>query len=274
MSDSSSPVPPGDRIDTTVPHNARVWNFFLGGKDNFEVDRAAAEQYRAAFPEIVDVARADRAFLARAVRYMVEEAGIRQFLDIGTGLPTLDNTHEVAQRLAPESRIVYVDNDPLVLVHARALLAGDPQGATDYIEADLREPDTMLRHAARTLDFGQPVGIMLLGILHFLLDQEDPWAIVNRLVDAVPSGSHLALTHATQELGGTANAEAQRSWNEKATVPLTARTRAQITGFFEQLELLEPGVVPLGRWRPEPAGGDAVEVAGYCAVGRKPPAAP
>jgi O-methyltransferase involved in polyketide biosynthesis len=270
VSESPSTASPSDRIDTTVPHNARVWNYFLGGKDNFEVDRMAAEQYRATFPEIVDVARADRAFLARAVRYMVEEAGIRQFLDIGTGLPTLDNTHEVAQRLAPESRIVYVDNDPLVLVHARALLVGDPRGATDYIEADLRAPDAILRHASQTLDFNQPVAIMLLGILHFLLDQEDPRGIVNRLVGAVAPGSHLALTHATQELGGDANAEAQRSWNEKATVPLTARTREQITGFFEQLQLLEPGVVPLGRWRPDPATGEPVDVAGYCAVGRKP----
>ena len=270
MTDNKPHQSLNDRIDTTVPHNARVWNYFLGGKDNFAADRAAAEQYRAIFPDIVDIARADRTFLSRAVTYMVEEAGIRQFLDIGTGLPTLDNTHEVAQRLAPEARVVYVDNDPLVLVHARALLVGSPAGATDYIEADLREPDNILRAAARTLDLTRPIAIMLLGILHFIGDHEQPHRIVNHLLDAVPSGSHMALTHATRELGGQANTEAQQFWNDNATVPITARTRQEITTFFDHLEILEPGVVPLGRWRPETTTTTPVEVAGYCGVGRKP----
>jgi len=263
---------PSAKIDTTVPHNARVWNYWLGGKDYYPVDQAAGDQYRKIFPDIVDIARADRAFLGRVVRYLAGEIGIRQFLDIGTGLPTLDNTHEVAQRVAPTSRIVYVDNDPLVLVHARALLTSIPHGATDYIEADLRDPDTILAGAAETLDFTQPVALMLFGILHFLRDQEGPHQIVARLLAAMPSGSYLALTHATLELGGQANAEAQRFWNENATVPLTARTRQEITRFFDGLEILEPGVVALGRWRPEPspAGQPEVEVAGYCGVGRKP----
>jgi len=262
---------PSPKIDTTVPHNARVWNYWLGGKDHYPVDRAAGDQYREIFPEIVDIARADRAFLGRVVRYLAGEVGIRQFLDIGTGLPTLDNTHEVAQRVAPASRIVYVDNDPLVLVHARALLSSSPQGVTDYIEADLREPDKILDAAAGTLDFTQPVAVMLLGILHFIRDREGPHQIVTRLLDAVPSGSYLALTHATLELGGQANAEAQRFWNENATVPLTPRSSQEIARFFDGLELLEPGLVALGRWRPEPGPGvPPAEVAGYCGAGRKP----
>jgi O-methyltransferase involved in polyketide biosynthesis len=267
VTDSASP--PSDKIDTTVPHNARVWNYFLGGKDNYAVDRAAAEEYRSIFPEIVDIARADRAFLASAVNHVVA-AGVRQFLDIGTGLPTLDNTHEVAQRLAPESRVVYVDDDPLVLVHARALLVGSAEGATDYLHADLREPDRILAAAARTLDFTRPVAVMLLGILHFLTDDDGPHEIVRRLVDATCAGSYLALTHATRELGGQANAEAQQFWNDNAAVPITARSHQQIIAYFDRLDLVEPGVVPLGRWRPEPSAGTPVEVAGYCGVGRKP----
>jgi hypothetical protein len=265
------------KIDTTVPHSARVWNYWLGGKDNYPVDREAGDQYRQIFPQIVDIARADRGFLSRAVRYMAGEAGIRQFLDIGTGLPTLDNTHQVAQDVAPESRIVYVDNDPLVLVHARALLTSTPEGACDYIEADLREPDKILNEAAATLDFARPVAITLLGILHFVPDDEQAYQIVTRLMDAVPSGSYLALTHATLDpsLGGEAtaeaNAEAQAFWNENAAVPITPRTGEQVLRFFEGLEMIEPGLVSMSRWRPEPnRWGDPPEVAGFCGVGRKP----
>ena len=268
MTDASEQAP---KIDTSVPHSARVWNYFLGGKDNFAVDRAAGDQYQAVFPGIMDIARADRAFLGRAVRYLAGEAGVRQFLDIGTGLPTLDNTHEVAQRVAPSSRIVYVDNDPMVLVHARALLTSSSEGATDYVEADLRDPDGVLEAAAKTLDLSRPVGVMLLGILHFVADSAEVRSIIDRLLSAVPSGSHLALTHATLELGGQANADAQADWNEKAAVALTPRTQAEIAGFFEQLELLEPGVVTMSRWRPDETMRDLpAEVAGYCAVGRKP----
>jgi S-adenosyl methyltransferase len=258
-------------FDTTVPHSARVWNYFLGGKDNFAVDRAAGDQYREIFPEIMDIARADRGFLGRAVRYLAGEAGVRQFLDVGTGLPTLDNTHEVAQRVAPSSRIVYVDNDPLVLVHARALLVGNPEGATNYIEADLREPDRILEAAAATLDYSRPVAIMLLGILHFILDTDEAYAIVARLIEAVPSGSYLSMTHATLEIGGQGNAEAQADWNAKAAVPITPRTKQQIARFYQDLVLVEPGIVSMTQWRPDAAAEELpAEVAGYCAVGRKP----
>jgi S-adenosyl methyltransferase len=277
VSEAPAPGNGASKIDTTVPHSARVWNYWLGGKDHYPVDRRAGDEYRRIFPQIVDIARADRAFLGRAVRYMAREAGIRQFLDIGTGLPTLDNTHEVAQKVAPESRIVYVDNDPLVLVHARALLTSAPEGATDYIEADLREPDKILAGAAATLDFGKPVALTLLGILHFISDHEEAYRITRHLLGAVPSGSYLALTHATLDpsLGGEAtaeaNAEAQEFWNENAAVPITARTKEQVIRFFDGLDLVEPGVVSMSRWRPDPAlHGEPPEVAGFCGVGGKP----
>ncbi|MEU6714171.1 SAM-dependent methyltransferase [Nonomuraea sp. NPDC046802] len=262
-------------IDTSKPHSARVWDFFLGGKDHYPVDRAMGEEYQKIFPGIIDIARTDRAFLGRAVRHLVEQAGIRQFLDIGTGLPTMDNTHEVAQRIAPDSRVVYVDNDPLVLVHARALLVGAPEGATDYAEADLRDPEEILRRAAKTLDFSQPVAIMLLGILHFIPDYDQVRQVVRRLLDAVPSGSYLALTHATFDLGDTAtveaNAEAQEAWNDKAADTISARTSDQILRFFDGLELVEPGLVSMSRWRVEATPfGEPDDVAGYCGVGRKP----
>jgi len=273
---SPNPGQNGPVIDTTVPHSARVWNYWLGGKDNYPVDRAAGDEYRRIFPQIVDIARTDRAFLGRAVRYLAGEAGIRQFLDIGTGLPTLDNTHEVAQRVAPDSRIVYVDNDPLVLVHARALLNSTPEGVCDYIEADLCEPGKILDAAAATLDFAKPAAITLLGILHFISDHEQAFRLAAQLMDAVPSGSYLALTHATLDpsLGGEAtaeaNAEAQKYWNENAAVPITPRTREQILRFFDGMELVEPGLVSMSRWRPEPSPfGDPPEVAGFCGVGRK-----
>ncbi|WP_199486674.1 SAM-dependent methyltransferase [Actinomadura logoneensis] len=259
----------GSRIDSSVPHSARVWNYLLGGNDNYEVDREAAERFIATFPAILAIARADRAFLGRAVRHLVGDLGIRQFLDIGTGLPTMDNTHEVAQRIAPESRIVYVDNDPLVLVHARALLASTPEGACDYIEADLRDPETILERARGTLDLGRPVAIMLLGVLHFVHDLGEARAIVRALLDAVPSGSHLVLTHSTLDFDRdpSAQAEAQHDWNAKSANPMRPRPRAEIASFFEGLDVLEPGVVSMTRWRPPVEGAD--EVAGYCAVGRK-----
>ncbi|NUR90717.1 MAG: SAM-dependent methyltransferase [Nonomuraea sp.] len=257
------------RLDTSIPHSARVWNYLLGGKDNYAVDRAAADAFMAMFPQIVDIARADRAFLGRAVRHLAGEAGIRQFLDIGTGLPTMDNTHEVAQRVAPESRIVYVDNDPLVLVHAQALLASSPEGSCDYVQADLREPGLILERAATTLDLTQPVAIMLLGIVHFVPDAGEARDILRRLLAAVPSGSYLVITHATLDFdeGSTAQAEAQEGWNEKSANPMVPRGYEEILGFFDGLELLEPGLVSMSRWRP------AIEhqvVAGYCGVGRKP----
>ena len=267
MADSSSPP----EIDTSVPQSARIWNYWLGGKDNYPVDRAAGDQYRQAFPGIVDVARGSRGFLTRAVRYLAGEAGIRQFLDVGTGLPTADNTHEVAQRVAPESRVVYVDNDPLVLAHARALLTSTPQGVTRYIEADLREPDKILEAAATTLDFTEPVALMLMGIVGHITDEQEARSIVRRLLEALPSGSYLALCDGTDT--DPAGVEAQERYNRSGAVPYRLRSPEQIAGFFEGLELVEPGVVSCPRWRPDPAdaaGGPPAEVDAFGGVGRKP----
>jgi len=259
-------------IDTSVPHSARIWNYWLGGKDNYPVDRAAGDQFRETFPEVVDVARASRGFLTRAVRYLAGEAGIRQFLDVGTGLPTADNTHEVAQRAAPACRIVYVDNDPLVLTHARALLTSTPQGMTDYIDADLREPDTIVQAAAKTLDFTQPVALMLLGIVGHIGDYDEARSIVKRLLDALPSGSYLTLCDGTNIIS-KAVVEAQERYNESGAVPYHLRSPEQIAGFFDGLELVEPGLVSVPRWRPDPAdagGGLPAEVDQFGGVGRKP----
>ncbi|MGH4012768.1 MAG: SAM-dependent methyltransferase [Pseudonocardiaceae bacterium] len=258
-------------IDTSVAHTARVWNYWLGGKDHYPVDQEVGEQIRAIIPGIADSARADRGFLVRAVRYLAAEVGIRQFLDIGTGLPTVNNTHQVAQAIAPACRVVYADNDPLVLVHARALLTSTPQGATDYLDADLRDTDTILREAARTLDFTQPVALMLLGILNFIPDTDQAHAIVNRLVDALPADSYLAISHPTAEICPEAVDEAVRLWNENATPPIVTRTRQELTRFFDHLELLEPGVVSCSRWRPDPTDiGTPTGVYQFGGVGRKP----
>jgi O-methyltransferase involved in polyketide biosynthesis len=272
VTDSSAPGKEPSAIDTSVPHSARIWNYWLGGKDNYPVDRAAGDQFRQAFPGVVDVARASRQFLTRSVRYLAGEAGVRQFLDIGTGLPTADNTHEVAQRVAPESRIVYVDNDPLVLTHARALLTSTPQGATDYVDADLREPDQILEAAARTLDLGQPTALMLMGILGHIGDYDEARSIVKRLLDAVPSGSYLALDDGTDVIDKAAVEEAQGAYNQSGAIPYHPRSPEQIAGFFEGLELVEPGVVSCPRWRPDPqpGGGLPAEVDAFGGVGRKP----
>ncbi|MGW0736818.1 SAM-dependent methyltransferase [Streptomyces sp. NPDC002851] len=252
-----------------VAHNARVWNYWLGGKDHYAVDEQVGDRVTAMYPSIGEVARADRRFLGRAVRHLVGEAGMRQFLDIGTGLPTAENTHEVAQRIAPDARVVYVDNDPIVLAHARALLTGHPQGVTAYIDADAHDPDAILRTAAETLDFERPVAVMMLGILNFILDTDEARAIVRRLMAAVPSGSYLALTHPTLELGGEGNRDAMAFWNKNAKPPITARTGEEIASFFDGLELLEPGLVSCARWRAG-AYDDATQVAQYGAVARKP----
>jgi len=260
----------GTGIDTTVPHSARIWNYWLGGKDNYAVDRMAGDQTIAVLPEIVDIARASREFLARVVRYLTADAGIRQFLDIGTGLPTANNTHEVAQRIAPSARVVYVDNDPLVLTHARALLVGSPEGATDYIDADARDVDTILRGAAATLDFSQPVAITMLGILPFIGDDAVATGIVTKLLAAVPAGSYLALTHSTSEVSGERVVEAVRQWNQVAPTPYTLRSPEQIAVFFDGLTMVEPGLVPCPRWRPDP--GDAAgarDMDEHCGLGRK-----
>src|ERR1700754_3840175 len=197
---NSSAIPDEDQVstlDTSVPHSARVWNYWLGGKDNFAVDREAGDRVRAVFPAIVDNARAQRAFLGRAVRHLAADRGVRQFLDLGTGLPTADNTHEIAQSVAPESRVVYVDNDPLVLVHARALLASSPEGVTDYVDADVRDTDRILGEARRVLDFEQPVAVIMLGILGNIPDYADARSVVTRFVDAVPAGSFVVINDGT-----------------------------------------------------------------------------
>jgi hypothetical protein len=257
-------------FDTSVAHPARIWDYLLGGKDNFAADREAAEKVLEVTPVVAEVARADRAFLARVVRHLAADLGIRQFLDIGTGLPTANNTHEVAQREAPESRIVYVDNDPIVLAHARALLASNPKGATAYIDADARDTDRILAEAARTLDFGKPVAVMFLGILLFIPDEDDPHAITARLMDAMPSGSYLAITHGASDIQAVAAAEGR--YNEHSAVHMKLRTKAEISRFFDGLELTGPGVVPINRWQPDGSGAGAAgqDLPAYAALGRKP----
>jgi S-adenosyl methyltransferase len=256
-------------FDRTVPQTARIWNYWLGGKDNYLLDRQVGEQILEAFPAIVENARASRAFLGRAVTYLAGEAGVRQFLDIGTGLPTANNTHEVAQRVAPESRIVYVDNDPIVLAHARALLTSTPEGATAYIDADLRDPDKILQEAARTLDFTQPIAIMLMGILGHIPDDGEAQSIVKRLLGAVCSGSYLTMNDGSDTSEEVV--EAARIWNESANPTYHLRSPDRIARFFDGLELVEPGVVSPPRWRPEPSpSGPPAEIDSFCGVGRKP----
>jgi O-methyltransferase involved in polyketide biosynthesis len=268
--DAGDAGPSQSKIDTTVPHSARIWNYWLGGKDNYPVDRQAGDQTIAVLPEIVDIARASRRFLARVVRYLAADAGIRQFLDVGTGLPTVNNTHEVAQGAAPESRIVYVDNDPLVLVHARALLTSSPEGATAYLEADARDVGAIVEGAAVTLDFSRPVAITMLGILPFIGDDDEARAVVTRLLAAVPPGSYLAVTHSTSEVTGERVIEAVRQWNQVAPTHYYLRSPAQIAAFFDGLELIEPGVVSCPRWRPELHDEAGLrDMDEFCALGRK-----
>lgn len=250
-------------IDTNVPHSARIWNYWLGGKDNYEVDRIAGEEYKNIFPEVVELARASRAFLARTITYLTAEAGIRQFLDVGTGLPTVDNTHEIAQRIAPESRIVYVDNDPLVLVHARALLVGTPEGATDYVDADVHDTESILTAAAKTLDFGKPVALNLSGIMGHIADLDEALSIVARLMAPLAPGSYLALNDGTN-VHNAAGTEAQEQYNESGAMAYIQRAPAEIARFFEGLELVEPGVVTVNHWH-----ANGRELDAYGGVGRK-----
>ena len=259
-------------LDTTVANPARVWNYFVGGKDNFAVDRQAGEQVMRLMPTMPLIARYARRFLFDAVGRLGSDYGVRQFLDIGTGLPTADNTHDVAQRTAPESRIVYVDNDPVVLTHARALLTSNPEGKTDYIGADLRDTATILAGAARTLDFTQPVAVLLIAILHFIPDDEDPYGIVARLMDAVPSGSYLVICHGPSDIQAEAVAEGMGLYNEMSSTPTTMRVRAQVTRFFDGLDLVGPGVVPLDEWWPpgEVDAGAVGMLSGYAGIARKP----
>jgi hypothetical protein len=258
------------RLDTSVPHPARRYNYWLGGKDNFAADRESGDAVVKLFPSIRTAVIENRYFLRRAVTLLAGELGIRQFLDIGTGLPSADNTHEVAQRLAPDSSVVYVDNDPLVMVHARALLTAAPgAGPTDYIEADVRDPEHILQEAAKVLDFSRPIGLMLIAVLHFISDAEDPHGIVRRLVAALPPGSYLVLSHSS---GDFLTPEAVQAFRSGA-IPVYLRTHDEIAGFFDGLDVLDPGVVSISEWRaeqekqPRP---DVSESSTDCAVARIP----
>ncbi len=258
-------------IDTTVPHSARIWNYWLGGKDNFAVDRAAGDAWEATFPGMRDIARASRSFLTRSIIYLADDAGIRQFLDVGTGLPTADNTHQVAQRVAPQARIVYVDNDPLVLAHARALLTSTPEGATAYIHADLRDPDKILAEAADTLDFTQPIALILSGVLGHVVDIGQARSIVRDLLAGLPSGSYLSLNDGTSVIAREELEQATQDYNDSGALPYVQRTPDEIASFFDGLELVEPGVVSCPRWRPDPAPGDPpAELDAFGGVARKP----
>jgi SAM-dependent methyltransferase len=236
-------------LDTSVAHQARIYDYWLGGKDNFAADRKAAEEAAAAYPGVVTGARANRQFLARAVRYLAADRGIRQFLDIGTGIPTANNTHEVAQAAAPDSRVVYVDYDPVVLLHARTLLASHGQGLVEYVDADLRDTDTILEQASQVLDFSRPVAIMLIAILHAIEDDDDPYQIVAKLMDAVPPGSYLILSHVASDIDPEQIADATARLNQVSRQHFTLRDHAQVLRFFDGLELLEPGVVRVEEWR-------------------------
>jgi hypothetical protein len=260
----------GPAFDTSKAHHARVYDYLLGGKDNYAADRAAAEETLKVWPEFGFAARANRAFLGRVIRYLAGEAGIRQFLDIGTGIPTAGNTHQVAQEIAAESRVVYVDYDPVVLAHARALLTSSEAGATEYIHADLRDTDTILAQASQLLDFTQPMAVTLVAILHAIPDADDPHAIAAKLVDALPPGSYLALSHGGGDLlDPEARAGFDNVMSRMAQQTFTLRERTQVARFFEDMDLVEPGLVPVEQWRPEPGPGDTRKSSLWGAVGRK-----
>lgn len=256
-------------FDISVAHIARVYDYWLGGKDHFAVDRAAGDQAVSAFPAVLLSARANRAYLARAVRFLAGEAGIRQFLDIGTGIPTVNHTHQVAQLVAPECLVAYVDNDPVVLTHARALLTSHPAGATEYIDADLRDPHTILNGAARLLDFSRPVAVILMAILQHIDDQDDPYAIVAELMGALPPGSYLALSHPASDINAEAMAKMAGVLNKMMAEKVTHRDRAAVAGFFTGLELVEPGLVQASKWRPASETEAASPAALWAGVARK-----
>jgi hypothetical protein len=266
----SSPDDLGDLpvVDTGTAHIARVYDYWLGGKDNFAADRAAGDEAYVAYPDMPSSVRANRAFLRRAVRFMAE-SGIRQFLDVGTGLPSVNNTHEVAQSVSADCRVLYVDNDPMVLTHARALLA-DGQGSTAYLDADARDPETILRSAGRMLDLSQPVGVMLIAILHLVNDEDNPQQIVDRLLAAMAPGSYLAITHVPSDMQASMGVvAAAKRVNQLMAQRINPRSRADVTRFFDGLELLPPGVVPIQEWRPETAAEAAARAAMWGGVARK-----
>jgi S-adenosyl methyltransferase len=261
-------------IDTTIAHPARRYNYWLGGKDNFAADRESGDQLQALFPNVRLGALANRALLRRATKFLAAEAGIRQFLDVGTGLPTADNTHEVAQSVEPSSRVVYVDNDPLVMVHARALLTSTPQGRTAYLEADLNEPESILDHPAlhETLDLSQPVGLMLIAVLHFVHGQGATQPIVRKLVDALPAGSYVVATHATDDFGTLEQQALYQRILAEGKSDVWTRPRDEFAALFDGLDLVDPGVVPASEWRPEPGATIPArsDINVWTAVARKP----
>ena len=260
-------------FDTSVANPARMWNYWVGGKDNFAADREAAERVAEVLPSMPLLAKVGRRFLADAVRQLADGYGIRQFLDIGSGLPAADNTHEIAQRTAAESRIVYVDNDPVVISHAAALLTSSAEGKTDYIQADLRDPAAIVAGAARTLDLSRPVGVLLIAVLHFIPDTDDPYGIVARLIDAMAPGSYLVIGHAARDVQAAEVAQtAAGRYNQRSSAPITLRSREQVTRFFDGLELTDPGLVPLSQWWTSGEGvtGAPKGLAGYCGIARKP----
>ena len=257
-------------FDTSVAHQARMYDYLLGGKDNYAADRAACEATLKVWPGFALTARANRAFLGRVVRYLAAEAGVRQFLDLGTGIPTAGNTHEVAQAVAPETRVVYVDYDPVVLAHARALLDSHEAGATAYIDADLRDTDKILSRAAGLLDFSKPVAVTMLTILHAIPESGDPYAIVTKIMDAVPSGSYLAVSHAAGDLLDDETRQGVMGVMDRMVQQqITARSREQVARFFAGADFVEPGLVPVDRWRPEPGTSTAGNAALWGAVGIK-----
>ncbi len=268
-----APLPADDEeqvdFDTSVAHIARVYDYWLGGKDNFEADRQAGEEALAAYPDLVSSVRANRAFLARGVRFLAAEAGVRQFLDIGTGIPSANNTHEVAQSIAPESRVIYVDNDPIVLAHARALLVGRPEGTTDYLDADLRETEKILGHARGLLDFSRPVAVMLVAVLHLIGPEDYPYSIVSQLMDAVPAGSYLLLSHVASDIEPEKMAEMGKRLNRLLAQKGSYRSQAEVADFFAGLELVEPGVVPVQHWRQDSDVEGARRAAMWGGVARK-----
>ena len=263
--DGSAPAP----FDTSVAHVARVYDYWLGGKDNFPADREAGEQAMAAYPDIVLSVRANRAFLARTVRYLAEEAGIRQFLDIGTGIPTANNTHEVAQRVAPGCKVVYVDKDPVVLAHARALLTSGPQRVTTYVDSDLRDTGAILAEAARMLDFSRPVAVMLMAMLQHIPAEDDPYGIVASLLEATPGGSYLTISHPAADIEVEAMAEMAQRLNRLMAEKVTFRGRAEVARFFDGLDLVDPGLVRVQQWRPATAAEASSPAALWGGIGRK-----
>ena len=259
---------PAPDLQTHIPHGARIWNYWLGGKDNFAADRAVGDAVAAAFPAIADSAVKSRQFLVRAVRYLAAEAGVRQFLDLGTGLPTMQNTHEVAQAVAPDARVVYVDNDPLVLAHARALLTGATPGSTAYVDADYHDTDRVISAAGEALDLTRPVALLCMGVFGYVQTAAEAHAVITRTMDRLAPGSYLALWDGTDTSEGIrAGAAAQAEMGS----PYQLRTVEEITGWFDGLELVPPGVVPLTQWRPDAVDVGRIEpVDGYGGVGRKP----